>query len=109
MPQRLKAMVIDIKTKYNITVLHLSADLNFTANLLSRYFVPSQRGITSKKQTKKALKMNMKPMILDKEQQISFISMCNNAMDDGHKDKKSEQHKNKASKRATRKNGRTEK
>ena len=66
MPQRLKAMVIDIKTRYNITVLHLSPDLNFTANLLSRYFVPSQTGIKSKRQTKKILKMNMKPMILDK-------------------------------------------
>ena len=53
--------------------------------------------------------MNMKPMILDKEQQISFISMCNNAMDNGHKHRKFERHKKKASKRTTRSNGHTEK
>ena len=44
-------------------------------------------------------------MILDKKQQISFISMCNSAMEDTHKNKKSDQHKNKA----TKSNGRTEK
>ena len=67
-------------------MLQLSVDLNFTANLMSRYFVPSQKGITSKKQTRKILRMNMKPMILNQEQQISFISMCNNAVNKAHKE-----------------------
>ena len=44
-------------------------------------------------------------MILNKKQQISFISMCNSAMEVTHKNKKSDQQKNKA----TKSNGRTEK
>ena len=39
-PQRLRALVIDIKINYNIAVVHLPGESNFTADLLSRFFIP---------------------------------------------------------------------
>ena len=41
----------------------------------------------------------MKPMILNQEQQISFISMCNNAVNKGHKEGKTKRQKNATTKK----------
>ena len=79
-PQRLRALVIDIKINYNIAVVHLPGESNFTADLLSRFFIPCQTGVTSRQQVRKLLKFHMKPAKLTEKQQINFMAMYDEAL-----------------------------
>ena len=44
LPARIRSMVLDIRVNYNVSVAHLSGNLNITADILSRYGIPSSKG-----------------------------------------------------------------
>ena len=80
LPARARGIALEIRANYDVSAIHLSAEFNFTADLLSRFYIPAQTKVNSRNDYRKLFRLNMSKMTLSKEQMISFMQEYNDAM-----------------------------